>query len=242
MTTLVKIIIASILSLSLFSCNFNLSLNPGEQGNGKVVTTQRPVTAPFSSIKASEGLNVILSQGQNESIEVEADENLQDLILTEISDGVLKIHTQSMIGSATSKKVYVSFSNISSIHSSSGSNVRTTGSMALDSLLLKSSSGSNMDLELRAKVLTCKSSSGSNMRLSGTSTKLFAEASSGSNLTAADLVAQFSEVKASSGANITVNTSKKLIAKASSGADIAYYGNPEHVEKSDGASGAIEKR
>jgi len=242
MTTLIKIIIVSILSLLFFSCNFGLAFNPGETGNGNVVTSQRPITQAFSSIKATEGLNVILSQSHEASITVEADENLQDLILTEISNGVLNIHTKSMIGAATSKKVYVSFPEVSSIYSSSGSEVRATNTITLDSLLLNSSSGAHMDLDINALVLTCKSSSGSDMRLSGKTTKLIATASSGSGIKAADLMAESGDVKATSGANITVNTSKKLISEASSGADIKYYGNPELVEINDSPSSKIEKK
>ena len=71
---------------------------------------------------------------------------------------------------------------------------------------------------------------------------LIAEATSGSDIKAADLIAESSHVKATSGADITVNTSKELIAKASSGGDVEYYGNPEKVEKSDNPSGSVKQK
>lgn len=240
MTTLIKFIVATVLSLTLFSCNF--SINNGVSGNGDVITENRSITQSFSTIKASEGLDVYLTQNETESISVEADENLQELILTEIEDGVLKIHTKENIGRATSKKIHISFKDISSIISTSGSDVYATNTITAERLNLKSSSGSDMKLDVNTSILNCDASSGSGLRVSGKTVKLYAEASSGSDIKAADLLAESSEVKASSGANITVNTSKDLTARASSGGDVKYYGNPTNVDKSDSSSGSIKQK
>lgn len=242
MTTLIKFIIATVLSLTLFSCNFDVNFNQGVKGNGDVIKQDRTINKPFSSIKATEGLDVFLTQSDNESITVEADENLHELILTEVEDGVLKIHTKQNIGRATSKRVNVSFRNISSIISSSGSDVYSTNTITADRLDLKSTSGSDMKLDVNTSVLHCKSTSGSDLKVSGNTTKLVAEATSGSDIKAADLRAESSEVKATSGADITINTTKELTARATSGGDVKYYGNPEKVDKSDSSSGSIRQK
>ncbi|GGZ83417.1 head GIN domain-containing protein [Algibacter mikhailovii] len=242
MTTLIKIIVATILSFTLFSCNFDINMNPGVKGNGDVIIEDRTSNASFSTIKATEGLDVYLTQSDSESIIVEADENLQDLILTEVENGVLKIHTEQNIGKATSKKIKVSFKDISSIISTSGSDVYSTNTITVENLELKSTSGSDMKLSVNTSILNCKSTSGSDIHLSGTTSKLIAEATSGSDIKAADLMAESSHVKATSGAGITVNTSKELIAKASSGGDVKYYGNPEKVETSNNPSGSVKQK
>jgi hypothetical protein len=242
MTTLIKIIVASILTLTLFSCNFDLNMSTGVRGNGKVITQERSVNESFTTIKATEGLDVYLTQSDNTSIIVEADENLQELILTEINNGVLKIHTKQNIGNASSKKIMVTFKDISSIISTSGSDVYSTNTISADELHLKSTSGSDMTLKVNTESLNCKSTSGSDLNVSGKTSKLFAEATSGSDIKAADLIAESSQVKATSGADVTVNTSKKLTASASSGGDVKYYGNPEHVEKNDSPSGSIKQK
>ncbi|MDG1731316.1 MAG: DUF2807 domain-containing protein [Algibacter sp.] len=242
MTTLVKFIVTTVISLTLFSCNFDMNLNSGIRGNGDVITEVRTINESFSTIRATEGLDVYLTQSDNENVSVEADGNLQEIILTEVKDGVLKIHTKKNIGKATSKKVHVRFKNISSIISTSGSDVYSTHTITTERLDLKSSSGSDMEVDVNTSVLNCKSSSGSDMRISGKTTKLVAEASSGADIKAADLMAESSEVKASSGADITINTSKELTARASSGGDIKYYGNPEKVDKSDSASGSVKQK
>jgi len=241
MTTLIKFIIATVLSLTLFSCNFDMNFNNGVNGNGNVTTENRNLNASFTSIEAAEGLDVYITQGDNESISVEADENLHDLILTDIDDGVLSIHTKENIGRSSSKKIHVSFKGLSSISTSSGSRVTATQIIAAKRLDLKASSGSQIKIEVNMAILNCDASSGSALRISGKTVKLLAEASSGSSIKAADLMAESSIAKASSGASVTVNTSNHLTADASSGGQIKYYGNPEHIEKSNHVSGSIKK-
>ncbi|WP_298551239.1 head GIN domain-containing protein [uncultured Algibacter sp.] len=242
MTTLIKFIIATVLSLTLFSCNFDMNFNAGVRGNGDIITEDRPVNQPFSSIRATEGLDVYLTQSNRESISVEADGNLHELILTEIEDGVLKIHTKKNIGRASSKKVHISFQDISSITSTSGSDVYSTNTINVNRLNLKSTSGSDMKLDVHTTYLNCKSTSGSDLRVSGKTIKLVAEATSGSDIKAADLMAESSEVKATSGADITINTSKELTARATSGGDVKYYGNPEKVDKNNSSAGSIKQK
>jgi len=242
MTTLIRIVVTSILSLLLFSCNFNMNWNSGVKGNGNVVMETRTVNASFSKIKASEGLSVYLTQGSSEGITVEADENLQELIITEVIDGVLKIHCKEQIGKASSKKVNVNFKSVSGITSTSGSSVHATNVITTDNLKLKSSSGSSMRVKVNTNDLTCDSSSGSSLKVSGNTISLTAEASSGSTIKAGDLKAESSEASASSGANLTVNTSKALIAKASSGAIVKYYGNPEMLDTDKSSGGSVSQR
>ncbi|XMO85426.1 head GIN domain-containing protein [Algibacter sp. AS12] len=242
MTTLIKFIVATVLSLTLFSCNFDMNYNTGVRGNGEITAQDRSITELFTAIKATEGLDVYLTQSDIESISVEADSNLHDIILTEVENGVLKIHTKENIGKAKAKKVHISFKDISSITSTSGSDVYSTNTIHVERLDLKSTSGSDMTLDVNTSVLNCKSTSGSDLRLSGKTVKLLAEATSGSDIKAADLMAESSEVKATSGADITVNTSKELIARATSGGDVKYYGNPQTVDKSDSSSGSIKQK
>ncbi|WP_242157781.1 head GIN domain-containing protein [Aestuariivivens sediminis] len=242
MTTLIKIIVSTLMSLTLFSCNFDFNFGMGVRGNGNVVVKERMINGNFSTIKATEGLDVYLTQSDNESIVVEADENLHNLILTDIEDGVLKIHTKENIGSCKAKKILVGFKTISQIIATSGSDVYSTNTITANQLNLRTTSGSDMKLDVNTQTLHCEATSGSDLKLSGNTNTLIAEATSGSDIKAGELFAQSSEVKATSGADITINTSKELTARATSGGDINYYGNPEHVDKKDNSSGSIRKK
>ena len=72
-------------------------------GNRNVVTEDRSTKEEFTKIKVSAGLELYISQGSKNQITVEADENFQEIIITEVNNGVLKI---SAISSATPSVIY----------------------------------------------------------------------------------------------------------------------------------------
>lgn len=240
MTTLVKYLVATILSLVLFSCNFPLGLG-GVKGNGNVTIENRKVNQSFNAIKTNQGLDVYVTQGNEENITIEADENLHELIRTEVKNNELNIFTDKNIGSASSKKVMITFKDISKITSTSGSDVISTATIQTDDLELNSSSGSDMKLDVITTSLICNASSGSDLKISGKTDKLTATATSGSDIKAIDLVAETSHASANSGADIVINTSQELIANANSGGNITYYGNPNIVNINNDPSGSINK-
>ena len=240
MTTLTNIIVTTLLSLLFLSCNFGVNFNL-VNGTGNVTTVERDISDDFTKIKTSSGLDVYLTQGDTQSLTVEADENLHNIIKTEVVNGTLKIYSDENIGRADSKKVRLTFNDISKIQSTSGSDVYSTNTINLENLEIKSTSGSDINLSLNTENLNCKSTSGSQITLRGKTNSLNAEATSGSDINAENLNASSSHVAATSGAGIIVITKKELYAKASSGGDISYYGNPEKIVKSDGVSGNISQ-
>jgi len=93
MMTLVKFINLTIVSLALNACQFNsFPFNKGVRGNGVVVTEQRSIDASFNSIEVSTGIDLFLTQNESPSISVQTDENIQEFIITEIENEVLKIY------------------------------------------------------------------------------------------------------------------------------------------------------
>ena len=242
MTTLTRIIVTSIISLLMLSCNFSMNLGDGIDGNGNVETAERSISKDFDEIKVSQGIDLYITQSNDVSLTVEADENLHDLIMTEVTDGVLKIYSTENIRRASSKKVMLTINSISSIKATSGSDVYSTNTIEVANLELKSTSGSDIKLDVKTESLDCYSTSGSDMELSGSTNLFTASATSGSDINASDLLAETSNVKATSGADISVNTSKALTAKATSGGDIRYSGNPEKVEKSDTSAGSVRQQ
>ncbi len=239
MTTLAKITIAVLMALFLSSCAFDMSWGEGKRGNGVVEEEQREITEDFTVITAAEGLDVYVTQDRDFEILVEADENIIDLIGTDIKNGRLKIHAIENIGRAT-KKVYVTLPEITSLRTSSGADLITREVISADKISLDASSGSDLRVQLSADEVNADTSSGATIRISGEANILYADASSGSDIKAGEFEVKTCEADASSGADIRVNVSEKLIADASSGADIKYTGKAQ-VKKSKSVSGSVSE-
>jgi hypothetical protein len=229
--SLIVIICIIVISQLSASCIY------GVKGTGKVVKSERDARN-FNSIKVSSGLDLILAQDTTEKVSVEANENLQKIIKTDVSNGVLKIYTTEPIFQASRMKVYVTLKNITEVEASSGSDVNSASMLNLPDLKLVASSGSDVKLNLTCSNLDAKSSSGSDVSLSGKTEKLTIESSSGSDVNAEKFNSEDCTVTASSGSDIILSVSKKIKAHASSGSDITVNGNPleRDIEQSSGGS------
>ena len=234
-----KILIVAFIGIVATSCHFDINL--GEvNGNGNVTTETRDV-GDFNSIRGSAGMDVYLTEGTENKVVIEADENLMENIETYVVNGTLKISTKKSIGRSKSQKAHVTYVALESIEASSGADVIGNSVIKSEVLSLGSSSGADLEVEILAKEVYASSSSGSDLKISGKATKLTADASSGSDIKARELEVISCKASASSGADIAVNVKEKMEGKASSGGDIKYYGNPSDVSVKDGTSGNIRK-
>jgi ribosomal protein S4E len=228
-------IVLSVIVLTAFlsSCYFPGSI----KGNGNVVEETREL-GEFSKISVSRGMNVYISQGTSSKVVVKADENLLKVIDTYVDHGTLKVTALKGIRNATSNKVYVTVTDLENIKSTSGSNIFSEDSLKLGNLEIKSTAGSNIRLSLESGELSVSASAGSNIFLNGTAKSVNIKASSGSNIKAGDLQSENCDAKVSSGANIWIKVQNGLTAKASSGGNLFYSGepNPLRVTKSSGGN------
>ncbi len=237
MNTIVKIIIGILIGALLNSCKTDFNFSSGIKGNKNVIIKTRNLNNDFSKISASEGLEVILSQNNENSIKVQADENLHQYIITEVIDETLKLHTSDQLGKAEAKKIYVNFKTISDINSSSGASIKSLNEINANKISIKATSGSKQNIYVASENLYCSSSSGASINLKGKSNIINATSSSGSSINAIELLSSSCKINTSSGASIKVYCSSEINSTASSGSNIKFDGNPKKISinKSSGA-------
>ncbi len=225
-------------SLILSSCWF---MGPSVRGNGNVTEEVRQV-GPFDQIHVSRGMNVYITQGSPSKVVVIADNNLHEIIETRVEGNVLKVYVNENVRWAREKKVMVTVEKITGVETSSGSNVWSQNQILSENLVLKSSSGANLTMDVNARNLKANCSSGANIKLSGLAKEAKLEASSGANLVGNDLKVDDCLMKTSSGANVSATVNERLDAHASSGGNIVYYGEPRSTEVRTSSGGNIRKK
>lgn len=237
MKTLTKITAIIVLLITTSSCFIDGMT--GIKGNGNVVSEDRTINSNFEMIKVQQGINLFLTQGNSTKLNVEADENIMDLLLTEVKNNELKIYFEKNVYRAKARNVYLTTNDISRIKTSSGASVKSENTLQVSVLELDSSSGSSIKIYVNADEITSSSSSGSDIDIYGKTKKFSAKASSGSSIDADELKTVDAYAKASSGANIDVNVTGNLTAKASSGGDIDYEGGPSNINKNTSSGGSV---
>ncbi len=173
MNTFLKFSTVAVLFL-LTSCFLD-----GVKGNRNVVTQDRTISSDFDAIHVSYGIEVKLTMGSAVSLTLEADENLHDIIRTEVENGVLRIYAEKNIFSSKKRTVYLSAVEMNEIKATSGASVRSENAIKSEDMIVKTTSGANISLDLEAVNVSCSSTSGSNVRLRGTAEQLIAASTSG---------------------------------------------------------------
>ena len=201
----------------------------------------------FNAIKVSTGIDLYLTMGNSEEVKIVADDDIIDNLITEVKDGTLRIYMKKTNwfnwgNFNQTRKAYVTVKELEKIDASSGSDVETENTLKGESLEIEASSGSDVNLDIVYKNVSLSTSSGSDAKLTGKAKYFEASASSGSDITARNFETEYCKVKASSGSDITVNVSEEITAKASSGADIRYYGNPKIKDTDESSGGDIVHR
>lgn len=237
MKTLTKFVAVLFILVTTTSCF--IEGMTGIKGNGNIVSEDRNLNSEFDVIKVQQGINLFLTQSNTTKLSVEADENILDLLITEVKNNELKVYFEKNVYRAKARNVYLSTNTISKIRTSSGASVRSENTLQVSTLDLDSSSGSSIKVYVNADEVSSESSSGSDIDIYGKTKSFSANASSGSSIDADELESVNAYAKASSGSNINVNVKGKLTAKASSGGDIDYEGNPINVNKDTSSGGSV---
>jgi hypothetical protein len=211
-------------------------------GNRNVVTEDRSTKEDFTKIKVSTGLDLYISQGSKNQITVEADENLQDIIRTEVKDGVLKIYSEKNIWRAKARKVYVTVKTLEALTATSGSDAYAKETLKVNDLKISATSGADIHISVSANTIETTATSGSNIEVSGASNNHISKATSGASIDAYQLRSKNVTVKVTSGANINVHASESIDAKATSGGDIDFKGSPKKVNKKTSSGGSVSAK
>jgi hypothetical protein len=212
-------------------------------------TKQTRTVGDFSGISSATGIEVEITQGNENSVVVSASKDeFIDKMKTEVDkNGVLKIYMENKKGMGWNNRynvklyAYVTYKSINKLMASSGSSLETKNTLKADALSIDVNSGAKIEADIQTIDCDVVMSSGADSRVKGTATNIKMDASSGSTFKGADLSTEICRASVSSGADIKIGVSKKISASASSGGSIKYKGNPEVERKAESSGGSIRK-
>lgn len=195
-------------------------------GSGNVITRDVNVNS-FSKLNVSGVFNVVLAQGNSEAVKVEAEDNLQDLVLVNQSDNGLTVSMKKDVNIKKSKKmtVYITFRQLKTIELKTVGNVTTTGSLTFDDLQMRNQSVGNVELKLSAHSLKLDNHSVGNLEIEGKADNAVISNKSVGNLDAGSFVVQTIDIDNNGIGNAEVNAEKNLKMKSSGIGKVRNKGN-----------------
>lgn len=221
--------------LIIVSCNVI-----GEMGSGNIIRQERKVSS-FNGIDVSGAFDVKLTQGTSNSVIVEADDNLMDLIRTEVRGSTLMIDNKKPIAHSKSMKVFITFTELKSIDLSGAVDVESEGKLTLPELAISGSGASDAKLEMDVQRLGIDCSGGSKLKLTGSAKDVDVDVSGAVDLFAFDFPAENYKLSISGAGKAEINVSKNLKVDISGAASVRYKGTPTGIYQDISGAGSVKK-
>ncbi|WP_192822710.1 head GIN domain-containing protein [Rufibacter sp. LB8] len=217
---------ALLFTLLLCTCAFTgFAQNDKIEGNGKISTQTRQV-GTFTVLSISGGFEVVLTQGNTESLKLEADENVLPRITSEVENGVLRISSKN-IRNAKRLKAYVTVRDLNSLRLAGGIKLRGTNTLTGGTLKFEFAGGIDVQMALQVKELVADVAGGTNITLTGQAQTVRLDLAGASTFKAADLKTEVFTLDAAGASHAEVHVTKQLNVDAAGIVSVDYKGSPK---------------
>ena len=140
---------------------------------------EKRTVGSFHGIEVSTGIELTLTEGSTEEVAVSASKTeFRDKIVTEIKNGILKIHYETKTGSVNKVKetkglkAYVSYKTLNVLNVNTGAEVNINGVLTSSALDLNANIGGLVKGEVYIATFKVNQITGSTVTLSGKAGKL----------------------------------------------------------------------
>ena len=234
-------------ALLVASCSFmgGGGLGGGVPGSGNVQTEIREPGA-FEAIAIEyPGAEIIVQQGDKETIELEADDNLLPQLSTEVVSGTLTIKSvetdwNAMVNPSEPVKIDITVKDLTAIVLSAPVGDLKVNDLQAATLQLVVSGGAQVRLNgIHVDLLDSVLSGAGDIQASGMADEVKLVLSGLGDFNAADLQSKKADIELSGMGGATVRVEEELAATITGAGSIQYFGNPR-VEQSVNGAGSVK--
>lgn len=236
-----------IIALVITSCSLigGSGLGGGVPGSGNIQTETRYAGA-FEVVSIEYlGAEIIIQQGEKESVEIEADDNLLPQLSTEILSGTLTIKSlasdwKASVNPSQPVRIVITAKDLREIVLSAPvDDVQMNGWYA-DTLKFVVSGGADVKLnDIQVDLLDIDLSGAGNIDANGTASDVNLILSGVGSFNAADLKSNRATIDLSGMGSAIVQVEEDLAATLTGAGSIKYYGTP-HVDQNVTGAGSVE--
>jgi hypothetical protein len=222
-----------VLALVTGACGININID-AERGSGSVVTETREVTG-FDRVVLSGIGDVTLVQGDEITLEIEAEDNVIRNITTEVRDGTLFIgYNQRAVFPTRTVKFYLTMPEVRGLDTRGVSNIQAED-LSTDQLDIGISGTGNIVIEnLQADQLAVNVSGAGNFSSVGQAGQQRINLSGAGNYNGEDLRSESADVTISGLGKVSVWATDALTIVISGAGSVDYYGNPQVNQQING--------
>lgn len=212
------------------------------KGNGKLTTESRTVTE-FEKVGVAGSFDVLLVQGREGEITVEAEENLMQYIITEVKSGHLKIKTKKGISLRSTKgiKITVGYDDLNAVSLAGSGDISNNGTIKSNELKLSIAGSGDINVNVSTKKLVASIAGSGDIEVQGDTEELKCSIAGSGDFSGFALDAKTASASIAGSGDVEVNAADKIKAQIAGSGNVYYKGNPEKDIKKAGSGGAVKK-
>jgi len=219
-------------------------LGGGVSGSGNVQTETRD-TGAFQAITVEYPADVIIQQGGQESLQIQADDNLLRQLSTEVSEGRLTVKNReaewkNRVNPSTMVKITIAVKDLAEIDFGPPVGTLEMNDFQAGTLKLVLSGGGQIKVNgLQVDLLEGVLSGAGDIQVSGTADELNLLHSGMGSLDLSGLPARKAVVELSGAGDVIVHVESELKATVSGAGSVKYFGTPRIETNETGAKSVI---
>lgn len=226
---------------SIFTLLFCLSLMTTVEaqkvrGSGPIVK-QEINLSDFTGVELSFSGDVFLRQGKTQSVYVEGQQNLIDVLNTQVKDGTWNINfTARNVEMKDKFHIYITLPTLEYAQVSGSGDMSTNGMFTgLHDLRGGVSGSGDLELEVECETLSMKISGSGDVEMKGSTQAANLSVTGSGTYDGFDMTTKNCEARVTGSGDISTHASETLIASVMGSGDIEYKGNPRVKAKVTGS-------
>ncbi len=231
------------LALIILIGGCTVSTDKSNNSNKDAVLEDRSISS-FSKLSIHGVFNLYLSQGDKESLRIEADEQTMDKITTrnEGEQLIIELEEGFELFDRDQINIYLTITELDSFEFEGVGNIKTETVLRLKELNLKGDGVGNTKLELEADRIDAEFNLVGNLTLSGKVETINLENNGLGNLDATDLKSQYMTVESNGIGSVEVYCEKEISITANGIGKLTYSGDAEVKKLDRNGIGKVEKK
>lgn len=215
------------------------------KGNGDMTTTTRTVS-DYDKVGLTGFMDVKLVSGQEGNIEIKAEENLMEYIVTESKNGRLEISVKKGYNIEPSGNnqimITVPFRDLDAVHLTGSGDITSSDVITAENFETKVTGSGDVKLRLNSRNAKASVTGSGDIALSGSAQDFDCNVTGSGDISAFDFECERVNATVTGSGDITVYASEELRASVPGSGDIKYKGDPKKEDFKTFGSGSISKQ
>ncbi len=209
-------------------------------GNGILANLEIPVVANFHSIQHKTSASILLTQGAEQSIRIEGEDNILEFYNFTVDGDVLTIDTRGCICTREEVKIYITLPVLKSVILDSTGEIMGQNRFTNNELDIIVDGTGDIQMDVMASKINITNDSTGELILKGKSKELDINLLGTGDIYLFDLDAQFANIFSDGTGEVETRVSDRIEVRIEGTGDVFFKGNPERSLEDNGPGELID--